>query len=86
MSAPELHHVNFQALRHLFNFTPSEARLASVMMHGRTVREAAAALKLTPHSVRTYLKVLFQKTGTRRQCELQYVLLSAPLHFFGPEP
>jgi DNA-binding CsgD family transcriptional regulator len=76
--------VERSTLQELFQFTPSEAKLAVLMMQGRTVSEAAAFLNLTPHSVRTYLKALFQKTGTRRQCELQYVLLTTPSRFAAP--
>jgi DNA-binding CsgD family transcriptional regulator len=69
---------NAQVLMSLFGLTPTECRLASLLMQGVSLIEAARELNMTPHSARTHLKVIFQKTGTNRQSHLVYLLLSSP--------
>lgn len=66
-------------VRSLFNLTPGEARLASLIGAGRTPREAAAALNITEGSARTILKRVFSKAGVSRQAELSAMLSRIPL-------
>jgi DNA-binding CsgD family transcriptional regulator/PAS domain-containing protein len=54
----------------IFGLTPSEARLAARLGGGEALREAASAEMVTFETARTRLKVIFDKTGTRRQTEL----------------
>jgi DNA-binding CsgD family transcriptional regulator len=58
----------------LFDLTPAEARLAREVATGATMETAAANLGLSIETVRTYLKRVMAKTGTRRQAELAVLL------------
>lgn len=54
----------------VFGFTPAEQRLASLLVAGKTLREAAAACGVKYSTVRSQLNSLFQKVGVQRQAEL----------------
>lgn len=53
-----------------FGFTPAEQRLASLLVAGKTLREAAAASGVKYSTVRSQLNSVFQKVGVQRQAEL----------------
>jgi DNA-binding CsgD family transcriptional regulator len=53
-----------------FGFTPAEQRLASLLVAGKTLREAAVACGVKYSTVRSQLNSLFQKVGVQRQAEL----------------
>lgn len=57
--------------------TEFEARVASLLAQGRTVREIAVRIHRTEHTVRYHLKQAFAKTGVRRQAELVRLVLAA---------
>lgn len=58
-----------------FRMTPAEVRLAEAVVDGCTPAMAAERLGVTIHTVRTYLKRLYQKTGSRNQAGLVRTLL-----------
>ncbi len=58
------------AMRHLFGLSPMQARLTAQLLTGCSVKEAAAVLGITEGSARQYLKLIFNKTGARRQADL----------------
>jgi DNA-binding CsgD family transcriptional regulator/PAS domain-containing protein len=60
-----------------YGLTPTESRVLSCLLAGRSVPEAAAELRVTRTTARTHLKAIFRKTDTRRQQEL--VLLASQL-------
>jgi DNA-binding CsgD family transcriptional regulator len=60
----------------LYGLTGAETRLAVLIAQGRTVSEVCALLDVTPNTVRTHLKRIFQKTQTRSQSQLVYELLT----------
>jgi DNA-binding CsgD family transcriptional regulator len=64
-------------LKRRFDLTPAEARLVFRLMMGDSLRSAAKALGIKYETVRTHLKSIFQKTGTRRQAELVIVVIHA---------
>lgn len=66
-----------QALATLFDLTPMEAKVFSLLASGLSVEDAARALGVAQSTVRTHLHQLFEKTGTSRQAEL--VKLAAAL-------
>ncbi len=70
----EQNQTDHTALReHFFRghgLTPSEQRIAHVLLDGGTLNEAATATALSLATVRSYLKRVFTKTGTHRQSEL----------------
>jgi DNA-binding CsgD family transcriptional regulator len=64
-------------LKSRFGLTPAEARLVLRLVSGDSLRSAAKALDIKYETVRTHLKSIFQKTGTRRQAELVIVVIRA---------
>ena len=64
-----------QHLRELYALTAGEARLASWLLQGKSVEEAATSMGITVNTVRAYLKRIYNKTGVRRQPELVRLLL-----------
>lgn len=58
-----------------FNFTPAEVRLAEAVIEGHNPVSIAEFLGLTLHTVRSYLKRLYAKTGVRNQAGLVRVLM-----------
>jgi DNA-binding CsgD family transcriptional regulator len=63
-----------RVLSGLFDLTPGEARVARELASGASLEAVAIKLGLKLETVRTYLKRIFQKTGTRRQAELTRML------------
>jgi len=57
-------------LETLFGLTPAEARFASILASGLSVKQAAEQLGIAEQTGRTHLKRAMSKTGTRRQAEL----------------
>jgi DNA-binding CsgD family transcriptional regulator len=61
-------------LEGLFDLTRAEARVASALGGGATIREISRQIGISEETVRTQLKAVFEKTGTRRQAELAGLL------------
>jgi len=66
-----------ELLQQRCGLTPTEARVAAMMVQGNSVEEVAAALDSSLHTVRTHLKRIFNKTGTHRQASLVSLLVNA---------
>jgi DNA-binding CsgD family transcriptional regulator len=64
-------------LQELYGLTGAELRLAQALLLGQSLRLAASKLGLSYETTRTYLKRLFDKTGTRRQPDLVRTLLTS---------
>lgn len=58
----------------LFDLAPAEARLASALAAGKSLKVSAAEMKIEYNSARTYLARIFSKTGTSQQSELVALL------------
>lgn len=67
-----------QSLRTLHGLTAAEANIVSELANGLTVRQIAEKLALSMHTVRTHLRSVFQKTGTRRQADLARLVRCSP--------
>jgi DNA-binding CsgD family transcriptional regulator len=65
-------------LQVLFDLTPAEARTARQITEGKSIEQISFATGISPNTIRTHLKSVFQKTGVERQAEL-VSLLSVPL-------
>lgn len=65
-------------LRALYRLSPTESRLADLLLHGHEVNDVSDKLKLTLETTRYHLKQVFAKTGTHRQSELIRLMLSLP--------
>jgi len=63
-------------VRDLFDLTPAEARLATALASGWSLKEAADGANITVKTGRTYLERIFAKTRTRQQSELVALLKS----------
>jgi DNA-binding CsgD family transcriptional regulator len=61
-------------LQRAFGFTPAEAHLAGKIAQGRTLADIARQDGAALETLRTRLKSVFDKTGTRRQTELALLL------------
>ena len=72
---PELpEHDTEAGLRVLFGFTSCEARLANLLMKGKSVDDCCNHLGIRPSTVRMHLANLFAKTGVQRQGQLVSLL------------
>jgi DNA-binding CsgD family transcriptional regulator len=65
-------------MRMLYGLTPTESRLADLLLEGLEVRGIADRLGITIETARFHLKRVLAKTGTRRQTELMRLMLSIP--------
>jgi len=65
-------------LRALYGLTPTECRLADLLMQGCDLAEAAERLRMATGTARFHLKSIFRKTGTGRQSELMRLVLALP--------
>jgi DNA-binding CsgD family transcriptional regulator len=68
----------------LFDLTPAEAKLATLVAAGYPPRDAAARLGVTEETARTTLKHVLAKTGLHRQADLVGLLRGASLSRSGP--
>jgi DNA-binding CsgD family transcriptional regulator len=66
-----------QVLMGLFDLTPAEAKVARGIASGHDLPHLAATLALSRETVRSQLKAVLAKTGTRRQAELGLMLSGA---------
>ena len=68
---------NESALAASFNLTPAEARVAGYLVQGMAPKQVAALCGVSPCTVRSQVRTVFEKTGVRRQPELVRLLLLA---------
>ncbi|MBV8795463.1 MAG: LuxR family transcriptional regulator [Hyphomicrobiales bacterium] len=71
--------VSTDLLSGLFDLTPAEARLAGGLVEGRTLSEIAGERAVSMETLKSQLRRVFAKTGTRRQSELVGLLAAANL-------
>jgi DNA-binding CsgD family transcriptional regulator len=63
-------------LMRIFSLTPAEARLAALMVEGKSLEAAAEKLAVKRETARNQLKAIFAKTETNRQGQLVALLSS----------
>ena len=63
-----------EVMQLVFQLTPAEARLSQLLVCGMGLREAADQLGVSHNTVRTQIRSVLAKTGTRRQSDLARVL------------
>jgi DNA-binding CsgD family transcriptional regulator len=63
-----------EMLQALFDLTPAEARITSMLIDGNTVDTISKTHSVSLNTVRTQLKSVFQKTGVDRQVDLVSML------------
>lgn len=59
-----------RAMRDLYELSPSESKVVSLLLQGRNTKEIASSLEVADSTLRTHLKRIFSKTQTRHQAEL----------------
>jgi DNA-binding CsgD family transcriptional regulator len=64
-------------LEDFYDFTPSEARLATQLMNGASLTDSATALGIRVQTAKSHLKRIFSKTHTQRQSELVHLLMQS---------
>lgn len=64
------------ALRDLFQLTAQEAILAATLAEGTSLIDAAAHMGIAHNTARAHLRMIFTKTGVRRQAELVHLIQS----------
>lgn len=78
VSDPELEEsTSQQILGELFDLTPAESRLATLLARGLSLSDVARAQNISQHTVRAQLKSIFAKTGVSRQAELVRLVLKS---------
>lgn len=65
-----------QRLCGYYRMTPSEARLAALILRGHSLLAAASELRITKNTARTHMKRIYLKTATHRQADLIRLLAS----------
>lgn len=70
-------------LRELYALSESEATVCWRIANGESIDEIAAAEQLSKETVRSQLKRVFAKTGTKRQAELMRLVLIGPAAIGG---
>ncbi len=70
-------------LRNLFGLTPTEARVASLLVQGDRLEDIAQGLGIQQSTVVFHLRNIFAKTGTNRQTDLVALLLSLMVAQYG---
>ena len=59
-----------ELVQSLFDLTAAEARVAPSLTMGQTVDEIASENGVSSHSVRTQVRGVLEKTGSRRQADV----------------
>ncbi|TYL85920.1 helix-turn-helix transcriptional regulator [Bradyrhizobium cytisi] len=70
----EILQVSQSSVMEIFGLTPAQARLASLLVEGKSLEEIALDMTISPGTARNHLKAVFLRTGTRRQAELVSLL------------
>lgn len=68
-----------EQLAELFALTPSESRMALAVCRGMSIAEAAAELKITVGTARSYSKSIYGKTGARGLPDLVRIIMRSVL-------
>lgn len=74
-AAPQL---SVASLRSVYGFTPAEARLATALCSGKTLKAYADEAQISITTVKWHLKSCFAKTGEQRQADLVRQLTNNP--------
>ncbi|GAC1372315.1 MAG: hypothetical protein NVS3B3_06210 [Aquirhabdus sp.] len=68
-------------IRRLFGLSEAEAMLSVALCSGRTLDDVAIERGTKMNTIKSQLKNIFIKTGTKRQSELVSLLLASPAYF-----
>jgi len=66
-------------LRTLYSLSPSEAKIAAMLVFNPHLEEIAQSLGITYNTARTHLKRIYLKTGTNRLSSLVHRIMTGPV-------
>ncbi len=66
-------------LRNIYDLTRAEARVVATLLNNPNVENAANTLHVSLSTVRTHLKHIYRKTGTKRQTALLHKIVTGPI-------
>lgn len=66
-------------IRTLYNLSPSEAKIAAMLVFNPHLEEVAKSLGITYNTARTHLKRIYLKTGTNRMSSLVHRIMTGPV-------
>jgi len=78
--------ITVDRVRGLFLLSEAEAELAVALCGGKTLDEVASERGTSINTIKSQLKNIFSKTGTKRQTELVSLLLASPAYFLAQRP
>lgn len=78
--------IDEDVLKTAYGLTAAEARVCSLLVAGERIEEVANQLSISPHTARTHLKRIFEKTRSNRQAELVMRVLSTARRKPTPRP
>jgi DNA-binding CsgD family transcriptional regulator len=78
--------LNPAVMRDLYNFTPVECAIASLMLQSLDTASIARQLGIASDTLRGHLKRMFPKVHVRDQTDLVYALLRSPAGLRLPHP
>ncbi len=70
-----------QTLEIMYRMTPAEAQLTEALVNGQSLKHYADSRCVSMNTVRTQLKAVTAKTGTKRQADLVRIVLTGPAVF-----
>jgi DNA-binding CsgD family transcriptional regulator len=84
VSDPEMSlRINEPSIAHVYGLTPAEARLLNALLEGKRLSAYARETGITLNTAKSYLRQLFDKTGSARQADLLRLILSDPILRLG---
>jgi|GEM_PF-480405 len=66
-------------VRTLYNLSPTEAKIAALLVFNPHLEEVASSLGITYNTARTHLKRIYMKTGTNRLSLLVHRIMTGPV-------
>jgi DNA-binding CsgD family transcriptional regulator len=75
--------VTIDLVRRLFALSEAEAELSVALCCGKTLDDVATQRGTSINTIKSQLKSIFLKTGTKRQSELVSLLLASPAYFLA---
>lgn len=63
-----------ESVRRIFGLTAAEARVAQALAGGKSLSDAAKAMRITRSTAKSHLDAVFAKTGCRRQAQLVHLM------------
>jgi DNA-binding CsgD family transcriptional regulator/PAS domain-containing protein len=70
----------------LYGLSPVESRLVCLITGGASLQQAASTMRIKEQTARSYLKMIFMKTETKRQADLVRLMLCSLVRTKGDVP